>query len=74
MSVQYLQSTHPVCEHLIERIAEEVRLEIQRRKVNAGNSFVQMDREEMNMPIVLRGRSSSAFHRWVFRSSRLRAS
>lgn len=59
-----------VCESLIDRLAEEVRLEIQRRKAATANSTLPVAGEEMKMPIVLRGRSTPAFQRWAFRSSR----
>ncbi len=54
----------------LDRLADEVRLEIQRRKGMAANSPMPLAESEMNMPIVLRCRSSRQRDQGIFRSSR----
>lgn len=70
MTLNDLLTAPGVSDSLIDRLAEEVRLEIQRRRAATSNSAMHMAGEEMRMPIVLRGRSTPALQRWAFRSSR----
>lgn len=71
MSVQYQMNAIEISETLIDRLAEEVRLEIQRRKVRAATASGDRNDDGLAMPIVLRGRSNTS--RSVFRSSRTAA-
>lgn len=68
MIVQYQMKTFEVSDALIDRLAEEVRLEIQRRKARAAIAQGDLEGDSLRMPIVLRGRANSS--RGVFRSSR----
>lgn len=71
MTIQYETNAMEVSEVLIDRLAEEVRLEIQRRKLHRLDATDSSGEFDLRMPIVLRGRSNSA--RSIFRSSRAAA-
>jgi hypothetical protein len=70
MTMQYDFADFEVSESLIERLAEEVRLEIKRRNLSAANSPRSIEDGDLAMPIVLRGRYSQRNNQWAFRSTR----
>ncbi|MBT8423479.1 MAG: hypothetical protein KJO67_00775 [Silicimonas sp.] len=68
MAVQFQMSAFDISGKLIDRLAEEVRLEIQRRKARPEVSHDDDLAPDLSMPIVLRGRNNA--DRATFRTSR----